>query len=225
MRKYKLVKIQNYFLGCFTISMLLAFNGLSQNSSKSNDNMDKIELRDIRSKEQRVGSSIPNLVTDVEVNKNQKPTENGIEIILTIKNSSSKTMHICNPLDYLNIQLLDQNDNLISLPKVGHRLKINRKDDQNASIYPFKIIEVSSRNAKMSDNQLKQTELTIQGSSELKIKISIDKIAVKNGSTYENNSTPKGNYKINLSLWLIDVNDNKKRNMLQADNITVNYID
>jgi hypothetical protein len=145
--------------------------------------------------------NIPNRVNAlIKLNIKQNNSDLGLQLSLNIENHTTSEATIANPLDFLNLKLINKAGETQTLINRGVRFKIHTSN--GFKYWRFTIHKVLINNIPSTIDLNKETSITIPKNGNFKIFISIGKVSPFNGysvpfpATDTRQPFPIGNYKL-----------------------------
>lgn len=162
----------------------------------------------------------------VETDKVQFLGTGGLKGLITIANESDNPIAFLNPFDFMHITVADQQGQVIDLPSVPHRFKINtRGPEQNKIQLPFKLGNVTLNDKVLTKDELSKRVFQLLAGERLQIPVEIDKIVKKVETEPQIIDVPAGNYQVKLSLRIGDPTNVNVRRQLESQFIQISLSD
>lgn len=135
----------------------------------------------------------------------QKNSAGSIKFMIKLVNKSNEDITIKNPLDFLQVMLIDGQGNNIAIPQL-QRIKINTKGEE-PPYRSFAIESIVSSARSISNDSLLKKEIIISNNSDYKISLKIESVLAKQSAGLPSNEKrskiAKGEYSFGLTFSLI----------------------
>lgn len=157
--------------------------------------------------------------------KDQAVNAHGIELTLVIENVSNSELHLLNPLEILQVVLLDGKGFPVALPIASPpRVLVNQRGPYHLSL-PFKVIDVERNVGGQplgSKLDYSTEDISFPANSSTRVTLGIDRIRIQQ-STNALHPLPPDHYHLNVLLTLISHQGEYASRVCETGSFEVNY--
>jgi hypothetical protein len=177
-----------------------------------------------RRREQRAGQPLHELEVTLTAERRHRRDE-GIVLRLELRNETRSELRIVNPLDTLQLLILDAEGFPVTLPRgTPPRLLINTVGDEIER--PYRILGVEGRGDDAELLRHVDDEITvIPAESTYAITIAVDRILTRDEDDAEPRPIPAGDYRVQAKLTLLSRTGDGAQRSLASEFIDVSVVE
>lgn len=213
----------------------LAFVSMSSKVTQR-ENKVRVELKDIRGRS--TSDSLSNLEVAVESDQIQSVQSGGITQILYFANKGDRQIEILNPLDSIQVLVINKEGWPINLPSLPSKNRINKRGDEHIwQDGPFEVVKAISQGQEKIGADIYERTIRIPSGDHYKVIVKIARILPSSRKPEASPSTgqppatvkaikiPAGDYQVKFTIPVISTSGDNGSRLLQSDLIKVSLLD